>query len=206
MPVHQVFAWNCRGDLLSSVPDGCTTVMLPGPEPALAHNEDGLPVFRNACFIAEAQPQGQPGFTAFCYPGSIPGHTFAFTTAGLVQTVNYLRLTGVEAHLPRMVLGRAVLAAPTLEQAAGLLRDAPSGGLHFALMHRDDRRILSIEFRRRNLVLSGGRHAVSPCEPRPVSAPRAVGADRHPVLARPAGAMQAMIPTKKTPSARHCSG
>ncbi len=159
LPVHQVFAWNCRGDLLASVPDGCTTVMLPGPEPVLAHNEDGLPVFRNACFIAEVRPQGQPGFIAFCYPGSIPGHTFAFTAAGLVQTVNNLRLTGVEAHLPRMVLGRAVLAAPTLDQAAGLLRDAPSGGFHFALMHRDDRRILSIEF--------GGGHWSC----RPVDAP-----------------------------------
>ena len=95
LPVEQVFAWNCRGDLLASVPDGCTTVLVPGDTPTLAHNEDGLPFFRGACFIAEVAPQGQPGFRSCCYPGSIPGHTFAFTDAGLVQTGNNSRRTGV---------------------------------------------------------------------------------------------------------------
>lgn len=146
LPVDQVFAWNCRGDLLASVPDGCTTIMQPGPAPLIAHNEDGLPFFRGACFIAEARPDAQPGFHSFCYPGSIPGHTFAFTDAGLVQTVNNIRLTGVEADIPRMVLGRALLAADTLDAALDLLRDAPSGGFHFALMQRGDPRILSVEF------------------------------------------------------------
>lgn len=146
LPVMQVFAWNCRGDLLASVPDGCTTVMVPGEAPLLAHNEDGLPFFRDACFIAAAHPEAAPAFHAFCYPGSIPGHTFAFTAAGLVQTVNNLRLTGVAATTPRMVLGRALLGCETLSQAVDLLRDAPSGGFHFGLSHRADRRILSVEF------------------------------------------------------------
>lgn len=146
LPVAAVFAWNCRGDLLASVPDGCTTVMLPGSAPILAHNEDGLPFFRGSCFIAEAAPEGLPAFHAFCYPGSIPGHTFAFTEAGLVQTVNNMRLVGIEAEIPRMVLGRALLGCDTLEQALEVLRDAPSGGFHFALSHRNDPRILSVEF------------------------------------------------------------
>lgn len=146
LPVMAVFAWNCRGDLLASVPDGCTTVMVPGEDPVLAHNEDGLPLFRGACFIAEAAPEDAPGFHAFCYPGSIPGHTFAFTGAGLVQTVNNLRLTGVEADIPRMVLGRAVLAAETLDAALAILTDGRSGGFHFALTHCLDPRILSVEF------------------------------------------------------------
>lgn len=146
LPVEQVFAWNCRGDLLASVPDGCTTVLVPGDTSTLAHNEDGLPFFRGACFIADVSPQGQPGFRSFCYPGSIPGHTFAFTDAGLVQTVNNIRLTGVEAEIPRMVLGRAVLAAATLAEALAILRDAPSGGFHFGLMQRGEARILSVEY------------------------------------------------------------
>src|SRR5690554_538238 len=50
LPLEQVFAWNCRGDLLATVPDGCTTVALPGPVPHLAHNEDGLPFFQGHCF------------------------------------------------------------------------------------------------------------------------------------------------------------
>jgi len=147
LPVGQVMAWNCRGDLLASVPDGCTTVMLPGEIPVLAHNEDGLPFFRGACFIAEVTPDDAPGFRSFCYPGSVPGHTFAFTDAGLVQTVNNLRLTGVEAEMPRMVLGRAVLAARGIDDAVAILRADPnSGGFHFALSHVADRRIASVEF------------------------------------------------------------
>lgn len=155
LPFAQVMAWNARGDICVSVPDGCTTVMLPGPAPVLAHNEDGLPFFRGACFIADVAPEGAPGFRGFCYPGSIPGHTFAWTDAGLVQTVNNIRLTGVAPEAPRMAIGRALLARETLAEAEAFLRAAPaSGGFHFALTHRRDRRILSVEF-------GGGEAAVS---------------------------------------------
>lgn len=147
LPVAQVMAWNCRGDLLASTPDGCTTVMLPGPEPVIGHNEDGLPFFRGSCFIAEVTPDDAPAFRGFCYPGSIPGHTFAFNDAGLVQTVNNIRLTGVEANMSRMVLGRAVLTAASIDEALDILRAHPgSGAFHFALAHRDDPRLISVEF------------------------------------------------------------
>ena len=149
MPVETVFAWNCRGDLLARVPDGCTTVMVPGPEPLLAHNEDGLPFFRGACFVAEVAAPDAPAFRAFCYPGSIPGHTFGFNEAGLAQTVNNIRLTGVAPEIPRMVLGRAVIASRTLDGALAVLKTgAGSGGFHFALSSTADRRILSVEFGR----------------------------------------------------------
>ncbi|TCO71591.1 C45 family autoproteolytic acyltransferase/hydolase [Rhodovulum euryhalinum] len=147
LPVTQVMAWNCRGDLLASVPDGCTTVQLPGSAPLIAHNEDGLPFFRGACFIAEVAPQDAPGFMAFCYPGSLPGHTFALTATGLVQAVNNLRLVGVDPEVPRMVLGRAVLRAAQLGPALDLLSAAPpGGGFHFTLAQVGDTRICSVEF------------------------------------------------------------
>lgn len=149
MPLDQVFAWNCRGDLLARVPDGCTTIMTPGPEPVLAHNEDGLPFFRDGSFIAEVTPDDAPAFHGFCYPGSIPGHTLAFNAAGLAQTVNNIRLTGTEPDIPRMVLGRAVLATDSLAKAVAVLHDNPnSGGFHFALSSTRDPRILSVEFGR----------------------------------------------------------
>ena len=149
MPLADVFAWNCRGDLLARVPDGCTTVMVPGDMPVLAHNEDGLPFFRGSCFIADAAPQDGPAFRSFCYPGSIPGHTFAFNEAGLAQTVNNIRLTGTEPDIPRMVLGRAVIGSRSLDEALAVLEGgAGSGGFHFALSSTADRRILSVEFGR----------------------------------------------------------
>lgn len=147
LPLAQVMAWNCRGDLLATAPDGCTTVMLPGAEPVIAHNEDGLPFFRGACLLLDAAPEGEPGFLAFCYPGSIPGHTFAVTRAGVVQAVNNIRLTGVVPRVPRMVLGRAVLASTGRAAALALLRDAPqSGGFHFALGQQGEAELVGVEF------------------------------------------------------------
>lgn len=147
LPLVQVFAWNCRGDILSSVPDGCTTVQLPGAEPVIAHNEDGLPFFRGSCFIAEISPRNGSRFRAFCYPGSIPGHTFATSETGLAQAVNNLRLTGLRPTIPRIVLGRAVLAAQDRRAALEVLRHTPnSGGFHFTLGQVGEPDILSVEF------------------------------------------------------------
>ncbi len=147
LPVMDVVAWNCRGDLLASVPDGCTTIAIPGAESVIAHNEDGLPFFRGACFMAEVQPDDAPGFIAFCYPGSLPGHTFAVTAGGMVQAVNNLRLSAITPRMPRMVLGRAVLQAVGIDAALETLGAAPqSGGFHFTLAQAGAGRIVSVEF------------------------------------------------------------
>jgi hypothetical protein len=142
-----VFAWNCRGDLLAHAPEGCTTVQLPGVPPVVAHNEDGLAAFDGHCFIAEAAPTGRTGFRAFCYPGSICGHTFAVSHKGLVLTVNNLRFKHVKPEIPRMVLSRAVLDAHTLDAALAAVGDAPaSGGFHLTLAQAGDPRVISVEY------------------------------------------------------------
>tara|TARA_R110002072_G_scaffold51291_14_gene137563 strand:- start:601 stop:1629 length:1029 start_codon:yes stop_codon:yes gene_type:complete len=147
LPVSQVMAWNCRGDLLAASPDGCTTVLKPGKNHTVAHNEDGLPFFKGSCFIVEAAPKAAPGFRSFCYPGSLPGHTFAVTERNLIQTINNLRLRNVTLGAPRMVLARAVLGAGTLDQAVSLLNQTPScGGFHMTLAQSGDPRLISIEF------------------------------------------------------------
>mgnify|MGYP002724304167 CR=1 FL=1 len=148
LPLMDVFAWNCRGDLLAGeAPDGCTTLQVPGVRPIVAHNEDGLPFFYGHCFMVEAAPENQPDFLAFCYPGSLPGHTAACTSAGLVQTVNNIRLTGLVPQVPRMVLGRAVLAQRSVDEALDVLCSyARSGGFHFTLAQAGSDDILSVEF------------------------------------------------------------
>ena len=147
LPLEQVVAWNCRGDLMSNVPDGCTTVQIPGPTPVIGHNEDGLPGFRGHAFLAEVTPDDGPALLSFCYPGSIPGHTFATNSAGLVQAVNNLRLHDVEARLPRMGVGRALLTCETLEAALSLLgQHNASGGFHMTLAQAGDPRLMSVEF------------------------------------------------------------
>lgn len=147
LPFDDVFLWNCRGDIWAMAPDGCTTVQLPGPPHVIGHNEDGDPGFAGHCALARIAPEGGNSFTAFVYPGSLPGHTFAATSVGLVQTVNNIRPLGGGSGTPRMVLARAVLDAPNLDAAVEVLAGAPrAGAFHLTLAQTGDDRLLSVEF------------------------------------------------------------
>ncbi|HEX7073460.1 MAG TPA: C45 family peptidase [Hyphomicrobiaceae bacterium] len=150
LPLEDVFAWNCRGDVWAMAPDGCTTLQIPGQPSILAHNEDGDPGLKNRCAVAIIRAEGGRAFTAFVYPGSIPGHAFAVNEAGLVQTVNNIRArSGTKIGVPRMVLTRAMLDCSSIEQAVDLLdRSERWGAFHLSLTQRGFPYILSIEFTR----------------------------------------------------------
>lgn len=147
LPFDDVFLWNCRGDLWALAPDGCTTVQIPGDLPVIAHNEDGDPGLHGHCAMVKVKPESSLSFTAFVYPASLPGHTFAVTQAGLVQTVNNIRSRDAESGLPRMLLGRAVLDCASIDQAILLLESAErAGSFHMTLAQCGDARIVSVEF------------------------------------------------------------
>jgi len=144
-----LFIWNCRGELIHRTGDGCTTVAVAtASHRAIAHNEDGDPYLLGPghCFLVDAKPSGRPGFVSFCYPGSLPGHTFAVTRAGLAQTINNVRIVETVPGIPRMILARAVLDADSLDAALSLLRATPSAsGFHHTLGCAGDSRIVSVE-------------------------------------------------------------
>lgn len=148
LPFEDVFLWNCRGDLWSMSPDGCTTVQLPqGGRPRITHNEDGDPGFAGYCGIGLFNPDDGPAFASFVYPASIPGHTFAVNGHGLACTVNNLRSRKIAAGVPRMVITRALLNQSRLDDALALLSDTPkSGGFHLSLAQRGRPDLLSVEF------------------------------------------------------------
>lgn len=151
LPFDDVFAWNARGDVWAMAPDGCTTVQLPGEPPVLAHNEDGHPGLRSGCALALVRPQGGRAFSAFVYPASLPGHTFAVTETGLVQTVNNIRSLCAGDGLPRMVLTRAVLDCAGLDEAVDLIARAErAGAFHLTLAQAGDPRIVGVEFTHAN--------------------------------------------------------
>ncbi len=148
LPLEQVFLWNCRGDLWSMAPDGCTTVQLPGRDyPAFSHNEDGDPNFAGQCGMAEVQVDGQVRFSSFVYPGSWPGHTLAVNDSGLAMTVNNLRTLNAGVGLPRMVLTRAMLDLDTPAAAVRYLQGCSrAGGFHLTLGKAGHKELLSVEF------------------------------------------------------------
>lgn len=145
---EEVFAWNCRGDLVRSTSDGCTT--LAGRDSTgqgfIAHNEDGFPQLRDDCFIADIIPLEGTAFTSFAYPGSICGHTFAVNQYGIVNAVNNIRAIERPAGLPRQVLARESLNASRLDDAVAILSQSPrAGAFHHTLGQAGDSRILSVE-------------------------------------------------------------
>ena len=146
LPFDDVFAWNCRGDLLMDTADGCTTVMLLGEKITLAHNEDGLPCLNGHCFIADVTPAEGRSFFSFCYPGSIPGHTFSLFNDGRAFTVNNLRLKGEGSDIPRMVLSRALLSCHSFPDMLELIeKNPPCGGFHLCLLDKEQQTLTSVE-------------------------------------------------------------
>lgn len=147
MPALDVFTWNCRGDLWAGAADGCTTIGQPWPQQIIAHNEDGDPLFRGKCGLAQIKSDDELGFTAFVYPGSIPGHTFGANAAGLCMTVNNLRILNATIGMPRMIMTRALLTQPSLASALNYLKSTPSsGGFHLTLGQAGEQLLYSIEF------------------------------------------------------------
>lgn len=147
-PLDEVFAWNCRGDLVRSTSDGCTTVAGPRHDGALiiAHNEDGFPQLRGDCALVRVLPDQGIGFTSFVYPGSICGHTLAVNDRGVVNTVNNIRAVHRPDGLPRQILARAALNAATLDEAIALLTTSPrAGAFHHTLGQMGDSRLFSVE-------------------------------------------------------------
>ncbi|NKJ47392.1 peptidase C45 [Burkholderia sp. SG-MS1] len=146
-PAEDVFLWNCRGELIHHAPDGCTTLAaVAGDQRFIAHNEDGDPFVRERCALVEVRPAGKPGFVSFYYPGSLPGHTFAASRAGIAQAINNLRIREPAAGVPRMILARAVLDAGSLDEALHLLRTVPAAsGFHHMLACAGDARLFSVE-------------------------------------------------------------
>ncbi|EOX7393381.1 C45 family autoproteolytic acyltransferase/hydrolase [Enterobacter quasiroggenkampii] len=147
-PFDEVFAWNCRGDLVRSTSDGCTTVAGSTAEGELiiAHNEDGFPQLRNDCAIVSITPDDGLAFTSFAYPGSICGHTFAVNEKGVVNTVNNIRALHRPDGMPRQILARAALNAASLDEAITILTSSPrAGAFHHTLGQMGDSRLFSVE-------------------------------------------------------------
>lgn len=146
--IDQVFAWNCRGDLVRSTSDGCTTVagVNAAGERIIAHNEDGFPQLRDDCALVTITPESGLSFTSFAYPGSICGHTFAVNEKGIVNTVNNIRAVHRPQGVPRQILARASLNASTLDEAIAILTGQPrAGAFHHTLGQMSDARLFSVE-------------------------------------------------------------
>jgi hypothetical protein len=156
---ERVFLWNCRGDLrwpddisaavAAGLTEGCTSLIIPpiGDQGAvIAHNEDGSADYHGNCYWVSARPESGPGFESYLYPGMMPGHTMGASAAGVVQTINNIRVHDLKPGLPRHFVCRAVLDCTSLGEALDLLkRDDRASGFHHNLGSAKEGRLASVE-------------------------------------------------------------
>lgn len=156
---ERAFLWNCRGDLrwpdditpamAAELSEGCTTLIMPPTKdlPAtIAHNEDGSADYRNACFWLSATPESGPAVESFLYPGMMAGHTMGANSAGIVQTINNIRVHDLKPGIPRHFICRAILDCRTMDEALTLLgRRDRAAGFHHNLGSAAEGRLASVE-------------------------------------------------------------
>ncbi|WP_375753916.1 C45 family autoproteolytic acyltransferase/hydolase [Vibrio sp. HN007] len=145
--LRDVLLWNCRGDLVNCIPEGCTSIGVTQKKLSLvAHNEDGDPALKESVFLLEANMENSASFTSFVYPASIPGHSFAMNEFGLAFSVNNIRLTELQVGLPRMIMSRSLLEASDYKAFLATLNDSKrSGAFHYTVADMTYRKALSVE-------------------------------------------------------------
>ncbi|MBT6825473.1 MAG: peptidase C45, partial [Rhodospirillales bacterium] len=91
-------------------------------------------------------PDNGPGFESFLYPGMMAGHAMAANDAGIVQTINNIRVHDLKPGIPRHLICRAILDCTTMDEAlTWLQREDRAGGFHHNLGSAKEGRLVSVE-------------------------------------------------------------
>ena len=112
---------NCLEELTSDMLFERCTVVAFGPDHTqdghvlIGHNEDWMPVDQGLQYIVRAEPEGELPFLALTYGGLLCN--IGFNAAGIAQCINSVYPNDVRLGIPRVFIGRAVLAAPRIGRA-----------------------------------------------------------------------------------------
>ncbi len=116
----------------------------------IVHNEDAHPLLEKYAYFVFVKPE-KPDFMSFfshCYPGIVPGMSYGFNMAGIVQTCNSLPDPTKSVGIPRMFVGRTIYEnARTISDAIDIIDNLKprSGGANYNLASMNEKRVVSIE-------------------------------------------------------------
>jgi hypothetical protein len=148
VPLMNLFAFNCRSEIrMIQNPPGCSTIALKRDGmTVLAHNEDGSDLNIGRMFVARVTPPSGVTFTAFVYPGLLPGNGPGVNDRGIVQTTNYIQPKSVADGIPRYFICRAILEAGSLDEAVAKATVEPRAfPFHHNLVSLEEGRMISLE-------------------------------------------------------------
>lgn len=127
----------------------CSTSIMRNNETIfIAHNEDAHPLLEKYSYFVLVRPNNSVPFFSHCYPGVIPGMSYGFNLAGIVQTCNSLPDPIKSVGIPRMFVGRTIHEkAHTIEEAIGIIQKMQprSGGASYSLGSQSELNIVNVE-------------------------------------------------------------
>jgi predicted choloylglycine hydrolase len=150
-PFQDIFAINLRGvfrQILKQDQDsGCFDVALLNDRAAgIGHNEDADPSFRGNQYLVHASVDEKPEFTAFCYPGFLPGNAFGFNQHGLFFSVDHIQPHVTQVGIGRHFIARSMLEAPSLQEAIDRATvPNQASGFSYTIGSAEERRIVIVE-------------------------------------------------------------
>ncbi|XP_055343765.1 beta-alanyl-dopamine/carcinine hydrolase-like [Paramacrobiotus metropolitanus] len=138
VPFEQVFCMHIRSEISLILRQGhyetpaCSTVFVNRPEAEIVgHNEDNDPEMKARSYMVSAEILAENGtllekFTAFSYPGCLPGNAFSFNRAGIIFTVNSESPIEIPTNkIPRYIMNRALLSAESPEDFERIISTPP---------------------------------------------------------------------------------
>ncbi|MHA1488828.1 MAG: C45 family autoproteolytic acyltransferase/hydrolase [Promethearchaeota archaeon] len=128
--------------------ENCSTVIFKRKNDIiLAHNEDCESVMGKYSYLLIVELENGTNFFAHSYPGCIPGVSFGFNSHGITYTTNSLPNPVNKIGLPRILFGRFVLEAKTIEEAIQRAQQLSprSGGVSYNLISRKEKRSVNLE-------------------------------------------------------------
>jgi len=135
---------NCKYDFPRKA---CTTVIFKeSGRMILAHNEDNTKDNLNDCQLLKVYPEAGTPFMSFCYPGMIPGNSFAFNAYGMIITNNAMPTPDIRMGCPRHFIDRSQLEGKNVKEVIKrtLFRQRASGG-SFNVVSQKEKEAMNIE-------------------------------------------------------------
>lgn len=131
------------------VHDDCSTLMFCEKNHIiLGHNEDHILGLGRAAYLVQCNyTTSDVSLFSFCYPGCIPGLSFGFNNHGIVVACNYAPDPNLIVGIPRLILGRWVLEAPSITEAIARAQAYPprAGGVTYNIASVRDKTAVVLE-------------------------------------------------------------
>ena len=126
---------------------GCSTVIFKNQEYIIvAHNEDHEAILGELAYLLIVKLSNGTSFIAYTYPGCLPGFSFSFNSHGLIQSANAMPDPVAKIGIPRHLLDRYMVEAPTIDDALQRAQINPrSGGFSYNIASMYEKRVVNIE-------------------------------------------------------------